>query len=93
MRALAPLSPGQLAVPIRSAWPIWASVSHLAGARVYWLCHVFGEPGADTTPFTEREIVDSGWEDAHRSFFVTEFATVRNVAEDVAAALIAANSR
>jgi uncharacterized damage-inducible protein DinB len=56
-----PLTPGQLALPIGSpTWPIWASVSHLAGTRVYWLCHVFGEPGAETTPFTDAA---NGWED------------------------------
>ena len=32
-------------------WPIWATVGHTAGMRVYWLCGVFGEPGAETTPF------------------------------------------
>jgi uncharacterized damage-inducible protein DinB len=32
-------------------WPIWALVSHLAGARVFWLCGIFQEPGAETTPF------------------------------------------
>lgn len=30
--------------------------------RVYWLCGVFGEPGADRTPFTEP-LSDTGWED------------------------------
>lgn len=42
-------------------WPIWAIVSHLAGTRVYWLCHVFKEPGAETTPFTDPS--GEGWED------------------------------
>ena len=54
------LDPEQLAIPIRPDWPIWASVSHIAGTRVYWLCHVFKEPGAETTPFTDP---GSGWED------------------------------
>jgi uncharacterized damage-inducible protein DinB len=59
--AVAPLSPAQLALAVgRPDWPIWASVSHLAGARVYWLCHVFKEPGVETTPFTDPE---RGWED------------------------------
>ncbi|HEU5287065.1 MAG TPA: DinB family protein [Candidatus Limnocylindria bacterium] len=59
--AIAPLSAEQLALPVGSpTWPIWASVSHLAGTRVYWLCHVFGEPGAGTTPFTDPNL---GWED------------------------------
>ncbi len=50
----------QLALPIRPDWPIWASTSHIAGARVYWLCHVFEEPGVGTTPFTDPAL---GWED------------------------------
>jgi uncharacterized damage-inducible protein DinB len=59
--AIAPLAAEQLALPVGSAtWPVWASVSHVAGTRVYWLCHVFGEPGADTTPFTDP---NAGWED------------------------------
>lgn len=39
---------------IRSApdrLPIWAVVGHLAAMRVYWLCTVVGEPGAERTPF------------------------------------------
>ena len=58
--AIAPLTPDQLALLIRPDWPIWASVSHIAGTRVYWLCHVFGEAGVETTPFTDPE---NGWED------------------------------
>ena len=60
--ALAHLSPDQLRLPVGSPdWPIWASASHLAGARVFWLCHVFEEPGAETTPFNDPTGV--GWED------------------------------
>jgi uncharacterized damage-inducible protein DinB len=33
-------------------WPIWATIGHLACQRVFWLCDVAGEPGADATPFT-----------------------------------------
>jgi uncharacterized damage-inducible protein DinB len=61
--AIAPLTSEQLALPVGSpTWPVWASVSHIAGARVYWLCHVFGEPGAEMTPFPDKS-VDVGWED------------------------------
>jgi uncharacterized damage-inducible protein DinB len=61
LQAIAPLTPEQLALPVGSpSWPVWASVSHLAGTRVYWLCHVFGEPGAETTPFSDPNV---GWED------------------------------
>jgi hypothetical protein len=33
-------------------WPMWASVGHLACQRVFWLCDFAGEPGAETTRFT-----------------------------------------
>ena len=60
--ALEHLTPAQLALPVGSpTWPIWASASHLAGARVYWLCHIFKEPGAETMPFTDPG--GFGWED------------------------------
>jgi uncharacterized damage-inducible protein DinB len=58
------LTPQQLALPIGSpTWPIWASVSHIAGVRVFWLCHVFREPGIDTTPFRSLDLAIGGWED------------------------------
>jgi len=60
--ALAHLSPDQLQLPVGSPdWPIWAGASHLAGARVFWLCSVFKEPGAERTPFNDPTGV--GWED------------------------------
>jgi uncharacterized damage-inducible protein DinB len=40
---------------------IWATVGHNAGVRVYWLCHVLGEPGAETTPWPDPNT--EGWED------------------------------
>lgn len=56
------LSDEQLAIrPSSDGWPIWAIVGHTAGARIYWLCDVFGEEGADTTPFGGTNGV--GWED------------------------------
>lgn len=62
VEALHRLSPEQLELAVGSpSWPIWASASHIAGARVFWLCHVFGEPGADQTPFTDP--TGFGWED------------------------------
>ena len=52
----------QLAIrPSPDGWPIWATVGHTAGTRVYWLCDVVGEPGAETTPFAVGAEV--GWED------------------------------
>ncbi len=60
--AIRDLTPVQLALAIGSDdWPIWASVSHLAGTRVFWLCQIFKEPGAETTPF--RDPGGMGWED------------------------------
>jgi DinB family protein len=38
--------------PAPERWPIWASIGHLACQRVFWLCDFAGEPGAETTPFT-----------------------------------------
>jgi hypothetical protein len=56
------MTPGQLAVrPSPDLWPVWATVGHTAGARVYWLCHVIGEPGAEATPFADA--ASEGWED------------------------------
>lgn len=48
--------------PAPERWPIWATVGHMAGARVYWLCGVLGEPGAETTPFIDP-VNGIGWED------------------------------
>src|SRR3982074_1350196 len=42
-------------------WPIWAIAAHAAGMRVYWLCGVFKERGAEHTPFPDAN--GEGWED------------------------------
>jgi uncharacterized damage-inducible protein DinB len=43
----------QLAIqPSPDRWPLWATVGHTACQRVFWLCDFAGEPGAETTPFT-----------------------------------------
>jgi uncharacterized damage-inducible protein DinB len=56
------MSDDQLAIrPAPDRWPIWATVGHTAAARVYWLCAVLGEPGANLTPFDPS--VEKGWED------------------------------
>jgi uncharacterized damage-inducible protein DinB len=62
---VAPMSDEQLAVrPSPDLWPIWATIGHTAAARPYWLCAVLGEPGADTTPWTDPGAPDAvGWED------------------------------
>jgi uncharacterized damage-inducible protein DinB len=41
---------------------IWQLAAHLAGTRVFWLSGIFGEPGADKTPFPSP-LTDDGWED------------------------------
>lgn len=47
------LTAEQLAVtPSPERWPLWATIGHLACQRVFWLCDVAGEPGAETTRFT-----------------------------------------
>jgi uncharacterized damage-inducible protein DinB len=58
-----------------AAWPIWAVAAHTVGGRVFWLCHVWGEPGAETTPFTDPS--GFGWED--------DLSVVRSGAEVVGA--------
>ncbi|HEY7399752.1 MAG TPA: DinB family protein [Actinomycetota bacterium] len=43
----------QLAMqPSPDRWPLWATIGHLACQRVFWLCDFAGEPGAETTRFT-----------------------------------------
>jgi DinB superfamily len=50
---VAAMTPEQLAIqPAVHRWPLWATVGHAACQRVFWLCDFAGEPGADTTPFT-----------------------------------------
>lgn len=59
---VANLSPEQLAIRAGPEHaPIWALAAHCAVTRVYWLCHVFGEPGAEMTPFADP--TGLGWED------------------------------
>ena len=56
------MSDEQLAIrPSAELWPIWATVGHTAGTRVYWLCTVVGEPGWESTPFDVTS--EEGWED------------------------------
>ena len=52
--AIAGLTDDQLALrPTPDRWPLWATVGHLACQRVFWLCDFAGEPGAETTRFTD----------------------------------------
>ena len=41
---------------------IWQLAAHVAGARTYWVCGVFKQPGADMTPFADS-MSPFGWED------------------------------
>jgi uncharacterized damage-inducible protein DinB len=51
--AVAELTDEQLEIqPTPERWPLWATVGHLACQRVFWLCDFAGEPGKETTPFT-----------------------------------------
>ena len=44
----------QLAIrPAPERWPIWATVGHAACQRVFWLCDFAGEPGGESTRFTD----------------------------------------
>jgi uncharacterized damage-inducible protein DinB len=62
VRRVADLGPEELRLKASAdAWPVWAIVSHIATARVYWLCGVFKEPGAEGTPFADP--FGEGWED------------------------------
>jgi uncharacterized damage-inducible protein DinB len=59
---IAVMTDEQLAIrPSPDGWPIWATVGHTAGTRVYWLCGQVGEPGAESTPFPNADGI--GWED------------------------------
>ena len=62
--AVATLTEAQLALrPTPDRWPLWASIGHLACQRVFWLCDFAGEPGAETTPFTNASNVCPGDDD------------------------------
>ncbi|MEX0984916.1 MAG: DinB family protein [Actinomycetota bacterium] len=51
--AVGAMSEEQLAIqPSPERWPAWATAGHLACQRVFWLCDFAGEPGAETTRFT-----------------------------------------
>jgi uncharacterized damage-inducible protein DinB len=50
---VAALTDEQLAIrPSSERWPLWATIGHAACQRVFWLCDFAGEPGKETTPFT-----------------------------------------
>src|SRR5262245_6737566 len=47
--------------PAPDGWPLWATLGHMAGVRVFWLCYVLGEPGKEATPWADP--AQAGWED------------------------------
>ncbi|MFN8619936.1 MAG: DinB family protein [Chloroflexota bacterium] len=49
-------------------WPLWAVAGHLACQRVFWLCDFAGEPGAETTPFTDAAHLCPGDDDLDHPF-------------------------
>lgn len=62
--AVSILTDGQLAhQPSPERWPLWATIGHAACQRVFWLCVFAGEPGAETTPFTNAGYSCPGDED------------------------------
>jgi hypothetical protein len=65
----------QLAIrPSPDRWPLWATVGHAACQRVFWLCDVAGEPGADTTRFTNAAYDCPGDDDLEHVLSGTELA-------------------
>jgi uncharacterized damage-inducible protein DinB len=51
---IAAMTDEQLAIqPAPERWPLWATIGHTACQRVFWLCDFAGEPGAQTTRFTD----------------------------------------
>jgi uncharacterized damage-inducible protein DinB len=61
---VASMTQEQLAIrPSPDRWPLWATVGHTACQRVFWLCDFAGEPGAETTRFTNASYDCPGDED------------------------------
>jgi uncharacterized damage-inducible protein DinB len=69
------MSDEQLAiVPGPGLLPIWATLGHTAAMRVYWLCDVVGESGAETTGFWEDGSVIDWADDLDRPRSADELA-------------------
>ena len=72
---VADLSEQQLAVsPSPSRWPLWATIGHAACQRVFWLCDFAGEPGAETTAFTNAAYDCPGDDDLENSLPAADLA-------------------
>jgi len=73
--AVATMSDEQLAIqPSPERWPLWATVGHAACQRVFWLCDFAGEPGAETTPFTDAGNNCPGDDDLEHVFNASQLA-------------------
>jgi hypothetical protein len=72
---VASMTDGQLAVqPAPDRWPLWATVGHTACQRVFWLCDFAGEPGAETTRFTNAAYNCPGDDDLENVLSTRELA-------------------
>ena len=60
--------------PSSERWPLWATVGHTACQRVFWLCDFAGEPGAETTPFTNAAYDCPGDDDLEHVLGARELA-------------------
>ena len=70
---VAALTKEQLALrPSPERWPLWASIGHAACQRVFWLCDFAGEPGAETTRFTDAGNDCPGDDDLEHVLSATE---------------------
>jgi uncharacterized damage-inducible protein DinB len=73
---VAGLTDEQLAIqPSSERWPLWATVGHAACQRVFWLCDFAGEPGAETTPFTNAGYDCPGDDDLEHVRSAAQLAT------------------
>jgi uncharacterized damage-inducible protein DinB len=73
---VAAMTEEQLAIrPSSGRWPIWATVGHAACQRVFWLCDFAGEPGAETTPFTNAAYDCPGDDDLEHVLSAAQLTT------------------
>ena len=72
---VASMTAEQLALqPTSERWPLWATIGHAACQRVFWLCDYAGEPGADTTRFTNAGYDCPGDDDLEHVLSASELA-------------------
>jgi uncharacterized damage-inducible protein DinB len=73
--AVQKLTDEQLAIkPSAGRWPLWATIGHTACQRVFWLCDFAGEPGAETTRFTNAAYDCPGDDDLENVLHAGELA-------------------